>query len=162
MSICFYSCKHYSYDINHTFAFTTKGLISQFIFPLAQEYVETALLHGQDADNDIECLLDQCYSVGRHTNIIWIRPNKTPIRYAWTEPVVRPWGQTLPYQCPKCMSPFPWDRGTTNEKTKDIVFRCKGYTAKKRRCENSLTITNIYQLDLVARGNKGKWKKGNL
>lgn len=150
------------YNIRHTFAFATKGLIAQLTFPLAKEYVDTALLHGQDAEDDIEGMLDQCYSVGRHTNIIWIRPNQAPVRFAWTESVVRPWGQTLPYQCPACFSVFAWDNGKTKPETGDITFRCKGFNAKGRKCQKTLEVKNTHGLVLTKRRHMGKWRKGAL
>jgi hypothetical protein len=138
-----------------------KGLLSHLTAPFVQQYVEMAVLRGQNTSKDVEVLLHQCYNLGRHTHIAWFRPHIEPIRFAWVERVVRPWGQSLPYQCPACKSIFAWHKGKT-EPTGAINFHCNGQDSLGANCNNTVLVSNELKLEATEKGHMGKWMKGPL
>jgi hypothetical protein len=54
------------------------------------------------------------------------------VKYYWAKPEMRPWGQTLPSQCPKCLSLRPWGDMKTMGNT--YHFRCKQVSQDGQRC----------------------------
>ncbi|KAI0681760.1 hypothetical protein BC835DRAFT_1311788 [Cytidiella melzeri] len=150
-----------TFNIKNCFAFTSQMLLAYEIFPFVQGYAHAAVRQGQDSEADLERLLDQCFSVGLHTNIVWFMPGKDPIRYAWTENMVRPWGHTLSYQCSSCMSLWCWSRRKVNQDG-SILFGCKGKLPSGAQCQATVTVINDMNLGPVQRGHKGVWMKGIL
>ncbi|KAI0082935.1 hypothetical protein BDY19DRAFT_910981 [Irpex rosettiformis] len=149
------------YNINNCFAFTTKGLIGHAVFPFVNQYVQSTLLQdSREVGTRVEELLDQCLSVGRHTHICWFKPNALPVRYAWTENTVRPWGHQLPYQCPSCLSVYSWSRKAV--RPEGIEFYCTGAFPNGTKCTNNTIFTNSLLLTNLPNINKGKWMKGGF
>lgn len=127
-------------------------------FPFVQEYVMSIILRGRDVVENLEDILDQCHSVGRHTHILWFRPTGEMVRYAWTESVVRPWGQVLPIQCSACMSVYCWRKEKTAGNG-DIIFCCMGRTSQGTECGVRYTVSNKFNLTSTKKPHRGIWLK---
>ena len=144
--------------MSETFAFTAEGLLGPSIFPFVQGWIESFVLRGQESETSMEALLHQCVAVGRHTGIIWIRPNAAATKYIWAEHVVRPFGQFLPYQCPECKSVWCWAKPKHASKTSS-VFKCRGSKTDGTKCLNEVTITAPDGAEYAMRGHQGHWMK---
>ncbi|KAI0685136.1 hypothetical protein BC835DRAFT_1310171 [Cytidiella melzeri] len=151
-----------TYNIKHCFAFTAKTLLAFEIFSFVQGYVNSIMLQGLEPAKHLEHLLDQCFSVGLHTNIVWLKPNATPVCYTWTERVVRPWGHSLPYQCSVCKSLWSWRRCKGKRADGSIAFFCRGTLYSGMPCDAKVFISNDMNLVPVTQGHKGTWMKGTL
>jgi hypothetical protein len=148
------------YNISDCFAFAAQSLLASATFPFVQEYVFGVILMQLNAESHIQQLLDQCVSVGRHTHVIWMKPSQQPIRFAWVESVVRPWGQHLPYQCASCGTIFGWTRDKATGTS--IVFFCTGRTKDNRPCMKHIEIFNKFNLLPVKKGHMGTWMQGAI
>ncbi|KAI0685944.1 hypothetical protein BC835DRAFT_1309725 [Cytidiella melzeri] len=67
-----------TFNIKNCFTFTSQMLLAYEIFPFVQGYAHAAVRQGRDSEADLEQLLDQCFSVGLHTNFVWFMPGKLP------------------------------------------------------------------------------------
>ena len=116
------------------------------------------VLRGLDTAENIEDILDQCRSVGRHTHILWFRQTGEMVRFAWVETVVRPWGQVLPIQCGTCMSVYSWRKERTAPNG-DIIFCCKGRFPAGSECNVRHTVSNTFNLVPTKKTHRGTWLK---
>ncbi|KAI0337178.1 hypothetical protein BDW22DRAFT_1349350 [Trametopsis cervina] len=128
-------------NIDHAFAFAAQGLISHTTYPFVEGYVEQTILRNLDPARHLEKVLDQCYVVGRHTAIVWMRPNLSAVRFTWVERAIWSWS------APKV------------EAAETLVFSCKTILTDKRQCDKTLRFPKNPHTMLVKKGNMGTWIK---
>jgi hypothetical protein len=127
------------FKFDHLFAFTVDGLIPCLLSSLCVDMVHRVFVEGFDVTAYIGKLLGSAPVVARHTAIIHVRRSSNTIlgtRYTWANADLRPWGNTLPQQCPKCHAFKPWSKKKQGlgAVANCFTFRCKGkkYDTVKR------------------------------
>lgn len=71
------------------------------------------LIEGQDLESAMPRALANSNKLGRHSGVYTfsqVGDQVLTTRYVWADRDFRPWGQTLPAQCPVCGSPQRWKR----------------------------------------------------
>ncbi|KAG2108982.1 uncharacterized protein F5147DRAFT_652559 [Suillus discolor] len=133
----------------HAFAFDAERFHACLVPPFIFAYVERVLVEGFEVEEAIEDLLKAAPRLGMHTSIIHIRVtnifrhhpptvseyNKGAMHmddkasmivttYKFFHENQRPWGNPLPYQCPRCYCVHSWG-STTRPMSSNTQFACK-------------------------------------
>src|SRR5262245_11256251 len=76
----------------------------------------------------------------RHTAVALIDfQKKKAVTYNSAKPPIRPWGNTLPAQCPSCFSLRSWEDMRTSGN--QLSFKCKGVDSHGKRCGNIVSFS---------------------
>jgi hypothetical protein len=136
------------FEFNHLFAFTVDGLIPCLLSSLLIEIVHRTFIEGYDITTYIGRILRSAPVVARHTAIVHIRRllktgDIESSKYVWANPDLRPHGNVLPLQCPKCFTFRPWAKRKQGlgEQAGAYRFLCRGRWYDKKRkaivyCDN--------------------------
>jgi hypothetical protein len=139
--------------------FSTLGFMPVFSTPFFVTLASNRFLYGK---NDIGLSLLDDEQLGAHSDLLCFESKKhsssitnTMSRYVWSHPGLKPFGNTLPIQCPSCKGLRTW---VVLKKTPDIVvLKCSG-----AGCSRRLDFTRAPGLDFVLGryvddGRHGQW-----
>ncbi|KAF8067609.1 hypothetical protein FPV67DRAFT_1669500 [Lyophyllum atratum] len=85
-----------------------------------------------------DALLDDFQSIGAHTDIFILQKDEPTMRYVWSHPAKRPFGEIAPYSCPDCKSYKAWGapevevQMDTEVKAGIITHTCMNKKCKKQ------------------------------
>ena len=128
-----------SCDFSHLIAFSVQALIPSLTTTLFIDIGQKVILEAFPLNTFIGELLGTSPVAARHTAVAHINfQNDEAVLYYWAHPDMRPWGEVLPAQCPKCLSLRPWGDRKTSGST--YSFNCNGVDVKGQHCGNVLKI----------------------
>ncbi|KAG1758087.1 hypothetical protein EDD22DRAFT_850306 [Suillus occidentalis] len=132
------------YKPKHTFAFSAELFHASLTTPFVTAYVDRILIEGFDVQEVITFRRRQPtmveYNQGS-TQVLTGPVSLTVTMYTYFHDNNRPFGNALPYQCPKCMCVRTWQRVTYNMKD-ESRFACK-------RCKNTITYIRPAQSHII-------------
>ena len=145
----FINVKSLSYNFDHVFAFSAVALIPSLLSSFLIDMAQVTILENMDASLFVESLSRSSPLVTRHTSLIHIKQRKNAngiaiggvegMKHDWTHPTVRPWGEPLLAQCPKCFSLRAWEP-VADSGSDDLWFRCKGANLHRSHCGHLLRV----------------------
>ncbi|KAG1900175.1 uncharacterized protein F5891DRAFT_1188873 [Suillus fuscotomentosus] len=120
------------YRFSSAVAFTAKHFHPPFTTHLMISFTQLILVEGFPLCEAFPNILEQS-GLGMHSDVILMTATPgddgptVPLlctRYSWAHSDARPWGNSLPVQCPQCGCPTPWKRTYADFSLKYIVFQC--------------------------------------
>ena len=121
------------------------------------DYAQRVLLEGFSLESHFKSLLNASSqsNVARHTNIMYIRHHNRSqmqvVKFIFTHPVIRPWGERLPSACSLCKSPRPWSKPVKQGNA--IVYVCQ-----RKGCRGVCRFMKPDDVEMLGpRVNSGRW-----
>jgi hypothetical protein len=135
------------YTFSSAVAFTAPHFQPPYTCHLALAYAELVLIERFNIREAFPEILAQSYRLGMHTSIILMTRFKHNgaaalecTRYAWAHTASRPWGFTLPVQCPQCGCVGQWNSTYSSGM---YIVECS-YTGCGRSRDNETTSRQKY------------------
>ncbi|KAF8065038.1 hypothetical protein FPV67DRAFT_1448677 [Lyophyllum atratum] len=99
--------------------------------PLLQSASISWFIHRRQWD----AVLDDLQTVGAHTDVYMLQKAKKTVRYVWSHPASKPYGEPAPYSCGVCYSYKSWGapidiKWASKNQTSAITHQC-GYCKQK-------------------------------
>lgn len=117
-----------SHTISSAVAFAAHHFQPTFTCHLVTACAELAVIERFPLREAFPEILGQSYRLGMHTDIILMTRDEDNgaqalqcTRYSWAHATARPWGFTLPFQCPQCGCISEW-KNTYDSGT--YIFEC--------------------------------------
>lgn len=116
-----------------TVAFSAKALQQCLTAPFILDYALQVLVQGFSIRRTFEESLPAFSKLGHHTDVVlldWKEGESRGTRFVFTHKVIRPWGKSLPVQCPSCFAVRAWK--STPPPPPDgtgrpcLAFKCQG------------------------------------
>lgn len=101
-------------------------------------------------------VLGDSQSTGRHTPIYTFL-NGTVTAYTWANPVIRPFGISLPFQCPYCHAWWTWNEGKAEKN--GTRFTCKGKSVDGEQCRQTFFALNDLHGSIAVKSSHGGWMR---
>lgn len=186
--------KFISYEIEHSFAFSAEMFHACLTTSFVNAYVERVLVEGFEVQDIIQDLLIVSPRLAMHAAIIHIHVTngfrrrlptiveytqgltRTPdakhsmvvSTYTFSHENLRPFGNTLPYQCPKCKCVRTWDHiviaskpFVLSDESKFACRKCKHTITYKRQHHQAQVILHFQGYRGTSSGSGKLVRKGN-
>ena len=113
--------------ISDLIAFTATQLQPSLTIGFILAHAQQVLIERFNFIASMRKILPTTAAICRHTDIVHICPHSEGkhkgTRYVWVHLKIRPWGQELPIQCPKCACIRTWL--STREALDGGIFACE-------------------------------------
>ena len=122
-------------------------------------FFQHIIIYGRTFDSSTALLLNAS-PLSCHTGIMrfWTRNsvvNNCTLR--WTHFRTRPWGESVPYQCPSCRCIQAWDqKGRGAELGRDVTMTCS-YKDRDEQCPGRLTFPKPSDSYKALKQSEGLW-----
>lgn len=141
------------------FAFDTPAFHPILAATFLLNFFQHIIIDGRTFDSSIALLLNAS-PLSRHSGIVcfWTHDsvvNNCTLR--WTHSRTRPWGKSVPYQCPSCRCIQAWDqKGRGAELGRDVTMSCS-YKEGDEQCPASLTFQKPSDSYKALKQSEGLW-----
>jgi hypothetical protein len=119
------------------FAFDAPSFHPIYATTFLLNFFQHIIIEGRAFESSAGQLLNTS-SLARHTGIVrfWTRGSMVmDCTLRWSHSHARPWGKSVPFQCPYCYCIQAWDqsgRGASSELGRDITTVCVVYTKESK------------------------------
>ncbi|KAG2360063.1 hypothetical protein BDR07DRAFT_1413530 [Suillus spraguei] len=162
------ACVKY-YEVEHTFAFDADLFHACLTSSFVTAYVERVLIEGLEVQDTIHDLLAVCPRLGMHASITHLhirnafrrrlptiaeynrgqicicdsRVSMTVTTYTFFHDNKRPWGNALPYQCPRCSCIRTWKSMPSSQQDQ------RRFTCRAQGCGFTITCDKPPQREII-------------
>jgi hypothetical protein len=143
------------------FAFDALSFHPIYATTFLLNFFQHIIIEGRAFESSAGQLLNTS-SLARHTGIVrfWTRGlTVMDCTLRWSHSRARPWGKSVPFQCPYCYCIQAWDqsgRGASSELGRDVTMRCL-YKGKEGQCLQCLTFLKPSQPVKPIKLSEGVW-----
>jgi hypothetical protein len=125
------------------------------------DYFLHIIIEGRTFDS-VAGLLLSTSPLARHTGIVRFWTQNAVVRNCtikWAHSRTRPWGNPVPYQCPRCHCIQAWEQkgqGASSELHGDVTMRCS-YKGEGGKCGECLTFRKAPEQFKALKQPEGTW-----
>ncbi|KAH7919746.1 hypothetical protein BV22DRAFT_1133620 [Leucogyrophana mollusca] len=151
------------YRFSSLWAFGAPGLHPNAVVPFVVAFCQRVVVEGAQPLKIIAKLLAASSRLNLHSDVLHISPATSSLhhaevhRYVWSHKTIRPWGSSLPVQCPKCKCLKSWSSPTRQDNA--YIFTCASGVGECQRkpSRQRFESRGVYRFVEVGASSDGKW-----